>query len=400
MDKNNPALKVLIVEDSPTDRRILESMLSESAKTLQLLKSVDTLAGAMKLLAEHDFNVVILDLNLSDSEGEGTLARLSGKYPEVAIVINTGAYEDEVDLPALGPGAQDFLMKGKYTAYVLNKAIHYALERKRLERELTNAQGRFKEAQAMLAQMEKMRIIGVLASGVAHEVKNPLATILYGITYLRDQTQSPDENVRMVLANIKEAIDKANNIVNGLLDFSAAPKVDRRREDLNRIIEKTLSLMNHEFEKKQIAVLRRFDQAIPMVEIDKNRIEQVLLNVMLNAIQAVSDGGKVEIKTHWHTLSADLSEAPYLSRDKFITGQMIVMCDVEDNGPGIPPARLKEVFGPFFTTKRDSGGTGLGLSIAKGIMESHHGDIFIENKQGGGTRARLVFRPVSDQAHG
>jgi signal transduction histidine kinase len=400
MDKNNPTLKILIVEDSPIDRRILESMLSESAKTLKLLKSVDTLAGAMRLLAEHEFNVVILDLNLPDSEGEGTLARLSSKYPEVAIVINTGAYEDEMDLHTPGAGAQDFLMKGKYTAYVLNKAIHYALERKRLERELTSAYDRLKEAQAMLVQMEKMRVIGALASGVAHEIKNPLATILHGITYLRDQAQSPDEKVRMVLANIKEAIDKANNIINDLLDFSAVPKVDRRREDLNRIIEKTLFLINHEFEKKHIAVLKRFDQAIPMVEIDKNRIEQVLLNVMLNAVQAVSDGGKVEIKTHWHALSVDLSEVPHLPRDKFIPGQTVVVCDVEDNGQGIPPARLKEIFDPFFTTKQDSGGTGLGLSISKGIMESHHGDIFIENKQGGGTRARLVFRSASDHAEG
>lgn len=384
-------LRVLIVEDNQIDRRMLESMLSESSSAVSLRKSTDTLQGAIKLLDEYEFDIVVLDMNLPDSEGEDTLVRLSSKYPEVAIVINTGAYEDEMGLHTLSYGAQDFLVKGKYTAYVLNKALHYALERKRLERELTKAYERIKETQAQLLQMEKMKVVGALASGIAHEVKNPLATILYGVTYLRQQLNPADDKVLAALANMKEAIDRANGTVNDLLNFASTPQLDRKLEDLNALIEKSLSLIHHEIEKKHIEVFKKLDQAIPMITINRNRIEQVLINLMLNAVQAAGEGGKLEFKTYSHALSGAPGDFSFLDKRKFKAGQTVVVCDIEDNGTGIPADSLSKVFDPFFTTKHDMGGVGLGLSVSKSIMESHDGTIFIENRSSGGARARIIF---------
>ena len=366
-------------------------MLSESSSAVSLRKSTDTLQGAIKLLDEYEFDIVVLDMNLPDSEGEDTLVRLSSKYPEVAIVINTGAYEDEMGLHTLSYGAQDFLVKGKYTAYVLNKALHYALERKRLERELTKAYERIKETQAQLLQMEKMKVVGALASGIAHEVKNPLATILYGVTYLRQQLNPADDKVLAALANMKEAIDRANGTVNDLLNFASTPQLDRKLEDLNALIEKSLSLIHHEIEKKHIEVFKKLDQAIPMITIDRNRIEQVLINLMLNAVQAAGEGGKLEFKTYSHALSGAPGDFSFLDKRKFKAGQTVVVCDIEDNGTGIPADSLSKVFDPFFTTKHDMGGVGLGLSVSKSIMESHDGTIFIENRSSGGARARIIF---------
>jgi DNA-binding NarL/FixJ family response regulator len=120
--KYKQSLKVLVVEDNLIDRRILESMLLEVSDSTSLLKSSDSLAGALQLMSQYTFDVVILDLNLTDSNGEETLLKLNRKYPSVAVVINTGAYEDEVGLETLSFGAQDFLVKGKYNAYILNKA--------------------------------------------------------------------------------------------------------------------------------------------------------------------------------------------------------------------------------------------------------------------------------------
>ena len=390
-------LKVLVVEDNAIDRRILETMLHESSHPVSLLKSTETLAGAIQLLEQHPFDVVILDLNLPDSEGKDTLTSLSARYPEVTIVINTGAYEDELGINTLSYGAQDFLVKGKYTAYVLHKALHYALERKRLERELTAAYQRLQETQSQLLEMEKMKVIVEIASGIAHEIKNPLATISCGATFLQGQIPSGDPaNIQTALANIKEAVQKANGIVNELLSFAgkASASSSKKPENLNEIIEKSLSLIRHEFHKKRIQVVGRLDQSIPQVNIDRNRIEQVLVNLMLNAVHASPQGGILELKTYCQTISEDHCRSYNLDKSKFKAGDTVIMCDVEDSGNGILPEHLQKIFEPFFTTKRDFGGVGLGLSITKSIMENHNGIVAIENiTDHTGVRARLVFQP-------
>ena len=390
-------LKILVVEDNAIDRRILETMLHESSHPVSLLKSTETLAGAIQLLEQHPFDVVILDLNLPDSEGKDTLTSLSARYPEVTIVINTGAYEDELGINTLSYGAQDFLVKGKYTAYVLHKALHYALERKRLERELTAAYQRLQETQSQLLEMEKMKVIGEIASGIAHEIKNPLATISYGATFLQGQIPSGDPaNIQTALTNIKEAVQKANGIVNELLSFAGKTSASssKKPENLNEIIEKSLSLIRHEFHKKRIQVVGRLDQSIPQVNIDRNRIEQVLVNLILNAVHASPQGGILELKTYCQTISEDHCRSYNLDKSKFKAGDTVIMCDVEDSGNGILPEHLQKIFEPFFTTKRDFGGVGLGLSITKSIMENHNGIVVIENiTDHTGVRARLVFQP-------
>lgn len=389
-------LKILVVEDNPIDRRILETMLLESPNPVALLKSSETLAGAIQLLEQHPFDVVILDLNLPDSEGKETLLSLSRKYPQVTIVINTGAYEDEVGLHTLSYGAQDFLIKGKYTAYVLHKALYYAMERKRLERELTAAHQRIQETQSHLMQMEKMKIIGALASGIAHEIRNPLSAIGYGAAYLKDHLAAGDAKMQSALSDIKEAVQKANGIVSDLLNFAGNTSVDKKPENLNEIIEKSLSLTRHELDKKQIRVRGRLDQSLPQINIDRNRIEQVLINLLLNAIQASPPGGTLELKTYCQSVSDNLCRRYNLDKGKLQPGDMVVICDVEDSGNGILPEHLQRLFEPFFTTKRDKGGVGLGLSVTKSIMENHNGIVAIENITDHiGVRARLLFSPCS-----
>ena len=141
-------------------------------------------------------------------------------------MVNTGAYQEDIGLDTLSIGAQDFLVKGKYDSYVLIKSLHYAVERKRIELELKRAYQKIKEAQFQLIQAEKLKVVGGLASGVAHEVKNPLSTLLYGVTYLSKSLSEKDSKIESVLANMKEAINRANDIVTDLLNFSSLASMD------------------------------------------------------------------------------------------------------------------------------------------------------------------------------
>lgn len=393
--KYKQSLKVLVVEDNLIDRRILESMLLESSDSTSLLKSSDSLAGALQLMSQYTFDIVILDLNLPDSSGEGTLLKLNKQYPSVAVVINTGAYEDEVGLETLSFGAQDFLVKGKYNAYILNKALHYAVERKRVESELVNAYRKIKEAQTQLIQTEKMKVVGGLASGVAHEVKNPLATLLYGVTYLSQSLSEVDPNIDAVIANMKQAINKANDIVTDLLNFASLASLEKKKENLDIVIEKALGLVRHEFSRNHIAVIKKVEKSLPEIMVDKNRIEQVLINLILNAVHAMPDGGDLKIRAYSRMLSEDLEDTPQLRRDEFKPGETIVILTVEDGGCGIPDDKIDQIFDPFFTTRRSDGGVGLGLSVSKNIMDIHEGCIFVENKQDGGVRATLIFKVES-----
>ncbi len=386
------SLKVLIVEDSEVDRRILESMLYEPTCHISSLKTTASLNSAIKEIETNQFDVVVLDLNLPDSNGFHTLTAINKKFPHLAIVVNTGAYEDSVGIKALSLGAQDFLLKGKYTTYLLNKTLRYALERKRLEKELIKTHEELRETQAQLIHSEKMKIIGALASGVAHEVKNPLAVILYGITYLEHHLQKIDDQTKMVLGNIKDAVERANLIVTDLLNFASLSHFKRHPESVNDIIEKSLNLVKHELEKHNIEVNKNLKEKLPLINIDRTRIEQVLINLMLNAVQAMNKGGKLFLSTNIVSLPKDYQRSTHWPEKDLKPGDNLLVINVEDSGPGISQENLPKIFEPFFTTKRGKGGIGLGLAVSRNIMQIHDGYIHMENKKEGGARATLIFK--------
>ncbi len=394
MTKFSQPLKVLSIEDNPVDQKMIKSMLTQSTYGASFFKIAKSCGEGRQILKKHTFDVILLDLNLPDSEGLITLKQFNKDYPELAIVVSTGSYEDELGIEALNYGAQDFLIKGKYNAYWLNKVLYYAIERKRLENSLKTASNQLKETQTQLFQSEKMKVVGGLASGIAHEVRNPLAAILYGVTYLQETLKTNDKKLKLTLKNIKEATNRANNIIKDLLDFSALSKLTKEKEDLHLIVDLSLGLLTHEFENCKIQIVKKFTKSMPPVKIDKRRIQQVIINLVLNSIYAMPNGGKITLKTSQHALLKDSKKlyqrAPLKETPKKTTKTVTVL-HVEDTGCGIPEDKLNNIFDPFFTTRRARGGVGLGLSVCHNIMESHKGNILIENITKGGTRATLIF---------
>jgi len=381
-------LKVLLVDDNVVDRKLLEFVLSKAPSNISDIRTAKNLKTALKILEENHIDVIVLDLNLPDSSGVETLVKITELHPSVAVVVNTGVYEDDLGIMTMGMGAQDFIIKGKYRAYGLIKAIHYAKERKKVESELKAAHSRLQEAQSQLIHAEKMHVIGRLASGVAHEVKNPLATILFGIAFLSEKIKSKDEKVKLTLKSMAESSRRANEIIKDLLDFSSLSKLTKKPASINKIVEKVLSLTNHPCNKNCIKVSVDLDESLPDISCDENRIEQVLVNFVLNSVHAMASGGQLDIKTYKRVISEPIAEVD----KKFAAGSSVVAVEVRDNGAGIPADKVEKVFDPFFTTRRAAGGVGLGLSVAKNIADMHDGVITLENHSDGGVVGRLVLK--------
>jgi PAS domain S-box-containing protein len=262
---------------------------------------------------------------------------------------------------------------------------------RRAHEELRRSHAELKSAQLQLIQAAKMESIGTLAAGVAHEVKNPLATLTMGLTYL-EKRLGDDANTRMVLQEMREAMGRADGITRGLLDFAAARQLDVRPEDLNHVLEQTLVLLRHQLNQQQIELVTVFAPNLPPVAVEKNQVQQVFVNVFMNAIQAMTGGGQLAVRTSLITLTQGPSDQGSRSNRQMFAGDNVVQVLIEDSGPGIPGEHLAKIFDPFFTTKPTGVGTGLGLPVSKKIIELHGGTIDITNRPEGGVRVAIRLK--------
>jgi two-component system, cell cycle sensor histidine kinase and response regulator CckA len=262
--------------------------------------------------------------------------------------------------------------------------------RKTLE-DLNVSHEALKTTQLQLIQAEKFESIGTLAAGVAHEVKNPLQTILMGLAYLNSNLPPNDENFRTVAADMRDAVKRADTIVRELLTLSAATHIHMQDVDFNAVVERSLFLVNYQINAARIHARKDLAPALPPVRMDRTRIEQVFLNLFLNAIQAMPQGGTLTVRTRteqWIESQPRNDRTPSQIRG----GDTVVVAEVQDTGVGIPEPNLRKVFDPFFTTKPVGSGTGLGLSVAKQIVDLHGGIIDIRNAAEGGVRVTLVLK--------
>ena len=232
-------------------------------------------------------------------------------------------------------------------------------ETKKLERQIQNA--------------EKLASIGKLAAGVAHEINNPLGGILNCLYNLRKGTPSPARQEEY-WTSMEHGVRRVQKIVRKLLDFSQQHEPAFSQADINRVVDQVLTLTTHLFAPSGIRLEIIQGQSLPPVMVDRHMIEQVLMNLILNAVQAMKQGGVLTIRT-------SVSEG-------------VCRVDVQDSGAGIPASVLPRIFDPFFTTKSEGEGTGLGLSVSLGIVERHGGKISVESEVGTGSTFTL-YLPVS-----
>jgi signal transduction histidine kinase len=263
-------------------------------------------------------------------------------------------------------------------------------KRKKTEEKLQRAFAKIKETQNQLIQAEKLNAIGQLASGVAHEVRNPLGVILQGVNYLENKISKKGKNFQEILTMLKESVKKTNKIMNDLLDFSKATSLSLQPEDINFILESSLSLIKGRLKFVNIEFILETKKDIPLIWGDKNKLEQVFINILLNAAQAMPEGGKIIIRSYDEQLEEVKNSVGKRETDNFKVGERVAMIEIEDTGIGIPEENLPKVFNPFFTTNGSVGGSGLGLSICRNIID-------IKSQLGKGTKVIIILKIAEEQ---
>jgi hypothetical protein len=224
-----------------------------------------------------------------------------------------------------------------------------------------------------LVQADKLSSIGLLAAGVAHEVNTPLAVISTYAQMLTKQVADDEQKSRM-LDKIAKQTFRASEIVNSLLNFSRTSTTELTEVSINKVIQETMSLLDHQFKSAELSVQLKLESSLPGVTGNAGKLQQVFLNLFINARDAMESGGTLTVESG--------------------NEGSVVRIDVTDTGHGIAPEHLNRIYDPFFTTKSARKGTGLGLSVSYGIIQEHGGTIEVFSRPGGGTRFRLELPQV------
>lgn len=375
------ALRVLLVEDNPTDALLVEVALEDMTAPAPTLTHVELLADAKKALESESFDVVLIDLNLPDSEGLGNFEQLHELAPETAMIVLTGLSDESVAVAAIARGASDYLIKGEAQTALLERSIRYAIERKRNENgrlELVKAQIEREEAEAANAAKDQF-----LAT-ISHELRTPLNAIM-GWTSLVRSGELDKETTDQALEVIERNARVQAQLIEDLLDVSRIISGNFRLEfgeiDLCSIIETTAITFQPQLKEKQIDLQLNL-RPVPELCGDPTRLQQVTWNLISNAIKFTPAAGQVRVMTER-------------------IGDRIVL-EVSDSGQGIAPEFLPHIFDRFRqadgSTTRRHGGLGLGLAIVRHIVELHHGAVAVRSAGVGQGTCFTVTLPILSAA--
>ena len=247
---------------------------------------------------------------------------------------------------------------------------------KKAERDLLEAYRKLKDTQNRLIQSEKMAAVGRLAGGIAHEIRNPLAIIMQGIHLIEVMMQTKTEELCESIEMIKSSVKRADGVISRLLSYSRASRLKTIAEDIRAIIDEGIAIVENQAKLNNIEIERNYGKEPVFVDVDRFTLAQIFLNLTTNAIDAMSEGGKIIIKIK--------------KEENFC------IVTFQDSGEGMPEKTLSRIFEPFYTTKSPGKGTGLGLAMVHLIVERHNGTISVESQEKKGTKFTIKF-PLSKQ---
>lgn len=376
--RNVREYKVLLVEDNPEDAEYIQEILAEVPQPLFRVDWADRLAAGISLLSKNQFDVILLDLSLPDSQGLDSVSRIKTHFPNVPIVVLTGLDDQEIAVAAIKKGVQDYLVKGEAVRLLLSRTILYAIQRSYL--------------QDLSRENEEMK--DHFNSILSHEIRSPLTVIRGAITTLKDKMAGEMTPRQMEFIEMADRnADRLNRLIENVLTLSRLKSgkafIKRMVVQPAAIISEVVEHVKWEAAKRQIRIQVEVPDDLPLVCVDVEMIGEVLMNLLNNAVRFAKEtivirclpasGRTPDGKNGWEC---------------GVSGQDVEF-SVIDDGEGIPGEKIASVFEKFVqVNRRPAGdsykGTGLGLAICKEIITRHHGEIWADSVAGKG--AAFHFR--------
>lgn len=362
--------RVLIAEDDPAAANVLETLLGRVG--YEVAVASDGSEALQMLEAGPPPDVLLLDWMLPEISGLEICYRVRERWDPISlpILMVTAKTDAESISAAFDAGASDYLTKPFLGAELRARIAAHLRVKQLLEERM-----RFEEH---LMEREKLSTLGLLVSGVAHDLNNPLGGISGYAQLLTEEETDPArlEALRQILSEVQ----RCNRIVGELLSFSRRRPVEHGDVDVAEVLNSTLALRDRQIHTSGLRTRVQIDPDLPRLRGDKHQLQQVFLNILVNGEQALRQGGE--------TIGVGAHLAPPASARE--PGRDWVVITFFNDGPAIPPETLPRIFEPFFTTKGEDEGTGLGLSICRRIVREHGGDIDVESGPDGTTfRVRL-----------
>jgi PAS domain S-box-containing protein len=290
--------------------------------------------------------------------------------------------------PIRDPSTQDV-----FAVCIISKNITDLIEKKK---KLNVTVELLIKTRGQLIQKDKMAALGRLASGIAHEIRNPLEIIYMGVDYLENNLSNDNPHVRESIEKIFNAVNRADNIIKNILSFSRQSEYKITQLPLCPLLDNVLTLAEQMIQKNGVSVQRKYDDELLEVAGDYNMLQQVFVNLVNNAVDAMKDRKeKILTVRAYKQLATEVGyKTGYRRADFFSIGDEMIIVEISDTGRGIPAEALPKIFEPFFTTKSANEGTGLGLSIAHMIMDRLSGTIDVESRENQGTTFFIKLQPT------
>jgi len=378
-------MRILLIEDNEDDVLLIRESLAERKEATVDMEWANGLERGLSYLADRRFDVVLLDLSLPDSQGIATFEKTQEGAQDVPVVVLTGLDDEAVALQTMRKGAQDYLVKGQINGDVLVRVMRYAIERKGAEAALL-------QSEAQLRQAQKIDSIGQLAGGIAHDFNNLLTVINSYSDMLLGDIGFDNPFLRNGLDQIKEAGHRAASLTRQLLAFSRRQVLESKVLDLNESVSNMAKLLRRLI-SEDITLVLCPHPALGRVKADPGQIEQVIMNLAVNARDAMPGGGQLTIET----LNVELDIAYARTHGSAPPGPYVMLA-VSDTGCGMDAATQAHIFEPFFTTKEPGKGTGLGLATVYGIVKQSGGNIWVYSEPGKGTTFKIYLPLVEENA--